>query len=177
METPRLILRELELEDQELMFEMDRDPEVHRFLGNNPITSIERIREIILFVKKQYADYGIGRWAVVEKESGNFIGWSGLKWITEETNGRSHFYDLGYRFLRSAWGKGYATESARVVMQYGFDVLKVDALFATADPGNKASLNVLDKLGFIQEGLFQYDGEEQVWLRKGREVHDSTNRS
>lgn len=150
------------------MFEMDRDPEVHRFLGNEPVKSVERIQEIILFIQKQYADYGIGRWAVEEKSTGHFVGWSGLKWITEETNGRSHFHDLGYRFLRSAWGKGFATESARAAMLYGFDVLGIEELFASADPGNVASLHVLDKLGFVQEGRYDSDGEEQLWLRRRR---------
>lgn len=59
--------------------------------------TIDEAPKVIQFIRQQYADYGIGRWAVIEKDSGCFIGWSGLKFITEAENNRIHFYDVGYR--------------------------------------------------------------------------------
>ena len=63
--TPRLLLRELQPEDAEAFFDMDSDPEVHRYLGNQPVKDIQRIREMIASVRKQYITNGIGRWAMV----------------------------------------------------------------------------------------------------------------
>ncbi|WP_293308745.1 GNAT family N-acetyltransferase, partial [Pedobacter sp. UBA5917] len=97
-ETERLILRELLPEDAAGMFEMDGDPEVHIFLGNKPVQSIEQSKADIEFIRKQYIDNGIGRWAVIEKETNSFIGWAGLKFIKEMNNNHSNYYDLGYRF-------------------------------------------------------------------------------
>jgi len=74
VETPRTLIRELLEEDAEAMFEMDSDPQVHRYLGNEPVKNIGKIIEVIAFVRKQYSDNGIGRWAVIDKQSGKFIG-------------------------------------------------------------------------------------------------------
>src|SRR5689334_14285347 len=105
LETERLLLRELLPTDEAAMFAMDSDPEVHRYLGNKPVQKREQSRELIAFVRQQYVDNGIGRWAVVEKETGDFVGWSGLKLAPGPTNGRTNYYDLGYRFLRRYWGR------------------------------------------------------------------------
>lgn len=99
-ETERLILRELMPTDAEGMFEMDRDPEVHLYLGNRPVKSIEQSIAEIEFISAQYTENGIGRWAVIEKATGNFVGWSGLKLIRETTNNHVNYYDLGYRFSK-----------------------------------------------------------------------------
>src|SRR5918993_1172509 len=97
IETERLILREFLPSDDEGMFELDSNPEVHKYLGENPSHTIEQAREMIANIRQQYAENGIGRWAAIEKETGNFIGWSGLKFIREYENNRIHYYDVGYR--------------------------------------------------------------------------------
>ena len=76
IETERLLLRELQLSDAEGMFELDSNPNVHLFLGNRPVKNIEESIEYIHFVQKQYKDYGTGRWAVILKETNEFLGWS-----------------------------------------------------------------------------------------------------
>src|SRR5688572_22851664 len=123
--TERLILREILPSDEQGLFEMDSDPEVHRYLGNNPVKDITQIREVIAHVRGQYEKYGIGRWAAIERSSGNFIGWAGLKFITEPENGHVHFHDVGYRLARKYWGKGYATESAKAALVYAFNTMKL----------------------------------------------------
>jgi len=165
IETERLILREILPEDAEAMFEMDSDPDVHLYLGNEPVKDIEQINNVIQFIRKQYIDNGIGRWAVVLKESNEFIGWCGLKYFTEIINNHIHIYDLGYRFGKKYWGKGYATEAAKACMEYGFNNMKLKEIYAMTDSRNANSNNVLKKLGFTFVEKFDYDGDESDWFK------------
>lgn len=168
-ETERLILRELLPEDAGGMFTLDSDPEVHRYLGNQPITTIEQAQAAIGFIRKQYVDEGIGRWAVIEKASGQFIGWAGLKLVRRETNRHTNFYDVGYRFIRSAWGKGYASEAAKVSVDYAFQHFDIDTLYGMADLENLASNKVLKKSGLRQTAIFDFEGIPHSW----HELHRS----
>jgi ribosomal-protein-alanine N-acetyltransferase len=163
IETERLYLRELLAEDALSMFTMDSDPEVHRYLGNKPLASLMQSQEQITFIQRQYRENGIGRWAVIDKQTGNFVGWSGLKLITESLNQQTNFYELGYRFLRQYWGRGYATEAARASLHYGFNTLGLTAVYSMADVQNQASNKVLLKLGFTYISQFDSLGEAHNW--------------
>ncbi|WP_433813330.1 GNAT family N-acetyltransferase [Flavobacterium johnsoniae] len=163
IETERLLLRELLLSDVDGMFELDSNPNVHLFVGNNPVKNIEQSVEYIHFVQKQYKDFGTGRWAVILKETNEFLGWSGIKFITDEINGHTNFYEIGYRFIEKHWGKGYATEAGKAFVNYAFNEMKVDALYAYADAGNENSRKILEKLGLRYVNSFEYEGEIEVW--------------
>lgn len=163
IETERLILRELLLSDAEGMFELDSNPNVHLFLGNKPVTVIEQSVDIIKNIQQQYKEFGIGRWAVILKETGAFIGWSGIKFITTEINNNKNFYEIGYRFIEKHWGKGYATEAGKAFVDYAFNEMKVEALYAYADAGNESSRKILEKLGFHFVNSFVFDEELEVW--------------
>lgn len=67
LETNRFILRDIEFNDANDIFELDSDPEVHKFLGKKPIKTIDEAEAIIDYIRKQYYDYGIGRWAIINK--------------------------------------------------------------------------------------------------------------
>ena len=84
LETDRLILRDLKETDVEGMFALDSDKKVHQYLGNNPIKTKLEAEKNIQFILNQYKELGIGRFACIEKSSGEFIGWSGLKLNTGE---------------------------------------------------------------------------------------------
>ncbi|MGI9546024.1 MAG: GNAT family N-acetyltransferase [Flavobacteriaceae bacterium] len=161
-ETDRLILREIEETDIEGMFALDSDPEVHIFLGNNPVKSRDESKMIIDEIRNQYRDFGIGRWAVIDKQNGEFVGWSGLK-FERTVRVEFDYYDLGYRLRKAYWGKGIATETSRLALAYGFGEMKLEEICGAAAPANTASNNVLQKAGlrFIQN--FEYDGETQNW--------------
>jgi RimJ/RimL family protein N-acetyltransferase len=163
-ETPRLLLRELLPTDDAGMFELDADPEVHRFLGNRPLQTLAQSQKTIAFVRQQYVDNGIGRWAVVQKGTGEFLGWAGLKLVREPINGHVDFYDVGYRFIRRHWGQGFATEAARASVAYGFDVLRQPVLYGMADMQNLASRAVLAKVGLRHAGEFVHEGVPTAWL-------------
>ena len=87
IETDRLYLRELLDTDDMGIFNLDADPEVHKFLGNNPIKTVQQAKEIIKFIRQQYIDNGVGRLAIIEKHTDNFVGWGGFKLITEQVTG------------------------------------------------------------------------------------------
>lgn len=169
-ETNRLILREILPSDAEGLFEMDSDPLVHTYLGNKPVTHMQQVMDVIDFIRKQYKENGIGRWAMIEKSTNHFVGWAGLKFVQEETNHKSNYYDLGYRLLRKHWGKGFATEAAIASLNYGFQQLGLQEIFAAAHLENKASDRILRKVGFEPDGVFEYDTEIHTWYRVDR-VH------
>lgn len=164
IETDRLILRELDFTDENDLFEMDSDPDVHLYIENKPVKSIHEIQQAIKTLKKEYEDNGIARWAVVDKLTNECVGWSGLKYFKEQLNNHNHFYELGYRFKKKHWGKGYATESSSAVLNYGFENLKMNEIFAITDPKNNNSKNVLKKLGFEYKETFDYDGDPTDWF-------------
>ncbi len=147
IETHRLILREFRDGDEQGIFRLDSNPIVHTYLGNRPISTLEQAKAVVGLVKQQYVELGIGRWAVIEKSTQEFIGWSGIKHVIQPEHGTETYYDIGYRFIPEAWGKGYATESALEGLQYGFETLNVPLIIGTAHVENKASRRVLEKIG------------------------------
>ena len=163
-ETDRIILRELSLEDAPLMFKMDSDPEVHKYLGNKPFQHISESEDNIRFIRDQYVENGIGRWAVVDKESKEFVGWGGLKFITTAINDRNHFYEVGYRFLKEHWGKGYATESAKASLKYAFEEMNLEIVYAMAHGENAGSRHALQKSGLKITGHFDHEGIKCDWF-------------
>lgn len=163
IETERLILREIQSADIEGMLELDSDPEVHRYLGDAPVTDRERIAEVINFIRQQYIDNGIGRWAVIDKTTNQFIGWAGLKFVSETINGHTDYYDLGFRIIRKFWNKGFATEASVGLLNYAFKTLNADAVYALVDCDNIASNKVLKKVGLNFKEKFNLDGIMHNW--------------
>ena len=174
IETERLILRPVLDTDVDGMFALDSDPEVHKYLGNMPITKKSEVEEYIRFLQQQYKERGIGRWAVIHKETNEFMGWSGIKYLneSEQMNGIYNVCELGYRFIPKFWGKGYATESAQAWVDYMFNEAGVKSLYAAADIPNKGSVNVLQKVGFeiTDEFVFEWKGVKSncYWLEQHR---------
>lgn len=169
IETERLILRDILPEDRDGLFELDNDPMVHKYLGGNTISKIEEADFAISFIRNQYDNNGIGRWAAIEKSTGNFIGWSGLKFITEEENNHVHFYDVGYRLIPKYWGKGYATESCKAALKYGFENMRLDQIIGTANELNLASKRVLSKCGLAYKSQFMWHDIKCDWMEIDKE--------
>ncbi|MBB1137899.1 GNAT family N-acetyltransferase [Myroides sp. WP-1] len=165
IETERLLIRELLPTDVEGMFDLDSNPEVHQYLGKQPVKSKEETLDVIDFIRQQYSDNGIARWVMVDKETNDFIGWTGFKYVTESTNNHVNYYDLGYRLRQKYWGKGIATEAAIACLNYGFNQLGFHEVFAMADCDNEGSNNILKKLGFSRIETFDLDGVPHHWYR------------
>ncbi|MDR6781848.1 ribosomal-protein-alanine N-acetyltransferase [Pedobacter africanus] len=168
-ETDRILLREIVLEDAAAMFEMEADPEVHRYLGSAPARTIADAIDSINFIRQQYKELGIGRWAIVDKTTNEFAGWGGLKFRTDRVNGYTNYYDVGYRLLRRFWGKGLATESAKASLKYAFEQLNVEAVYAMANVENKGSINALLKSGLKITDRITHEGILCDWFEIKRE--------
>jgi RimJ/RimL family protein N-acetyltransferase len=162
IETKRLILRPVTEADAQDFFELDSNPEVHRFLGNKPVKTIAESESMITGILEQYKKFNLGRLAVILKDTNEFIGWSGLKY---EQNLRKEFnyYDLGYRFKQQYWGKSYATETALASLCYGFKDLKLQEINAAADIDHIASNTILKKIGMQPSGTFEYEDDLCNW--------------
>ena len=147
-QTPRLLLRQFTLADAPLVFELNSDPEILKYLHEPIIRSVEHAEEIIRTIILPQYENNLGRWAVHLKDNNEFIGWCGLKHLSENDE-----IDIGYRFKKSSWGKGYATEAARHTIDYGFHELKLPIITGRAHIENIASIKVLENIGmqFIKE--------------------------
>lgn len=154
--TTRLLIREMTPEDADNAFLLNNDPEVIRYTGDVAFESPEEARQF-LENYDHFRKYGFGRWALELLDSGEFIGWCGLKYTPELDE-----YDLGYRLLRKHWSKGYASEAGRSCLELGFGEFEMPRIVGRVMPENTASLRVLEKLGFH---FFESR------LDKGKEIH------
>ena len=161
-ESERLLFRELLPSDDIDMFEMDADPAVCKYLGVSPFKTLSETQSSIANIHQQYLDHGIGRWAVILKETGDFIGWAGIKYI-KKLNGFENNYDLGYRFIQRFWGKGYGYESAQAFVNFGFNEMKLERISAYVDVNNVASVKILQKCGLQFINQFMDEGDLCAW--------------
>ncbi|SOD11630.1 GNAT family N-acetyltransferase [Pedobacter xixiisoli] len=175
IETERFYIRPLVAEDAAGIFELDSNTNVHTYLGNHPIKTFAEAENTIRLIQKQYEDLCIGRWAIIEKSTGNFVGWTGFKLITELTNNHVNYHDLGYRLIEKYWGKGVATETAKACLKYAFETLKLEVVYGICDVDNIASKNILQKCGLQVIETFNYDKTPHYWLRVFKEEWEKQN--
>ena len=165
LETDRLILRELNSSDAEDFYRLNINPNVIKYTGNSAFQSVEEAKEFL----ENYNDYklnGYGRWAVITKEKNEFIGWCGLKFGEMENE-----TDIGFRFFEEVWNKGYATESAKACLNYGFEKLKLKRIIGRAMKENMGSIRVLEKIGLEYEQDTDFDGKSAVIYKIEKNRH------
>jgi RimJ/RimL family protein N-acetyltransferase len=146
LETERLRLRMFRDEDIDAYAAICADPDVMRYLTGEPMTRFEAWRHMAMLVG-HWTLRGYGMWAVEEKATGNVVGRIGFN----NPEGWPGF-ELGWILGRSAWGKGYATEGARVALNYAFTEMGRDHVISVIRPGNEASIKVAERLGETLEG-------------------------
>ncbi|HMN88645.1 MAG TPA: GNAT family N-acetyltransferase [Saprospiraceae bacterium] len=139
--TERLQLREFLESDAADFYALNADPEAIRYTGDSAFESVAAAAAF-LRAYNPYRTEGMGRWAVIRKSDGAYLGWCGLRYIQELGE-----VDLGYRFFREHWGQGYATESGKACIAYGFQVLALKRIVARAMKDNIASMRVMEKIG------------------------------
>ena len=153
-ETNRLWFRQFINEDKIHLFHLNSDEDVIRFTGDSAFDSVGQASDFIDNYT-HYRQYGFGRWAVILKESNEFIGWCGLKYNPEVDE-----VDLGFRLFKKHWNKGYATEAAQGCLNYGFTKLGLKRIVGRAMNENKASIAVLLKLGMRYEKQLNFNGHQ-----------------
>jgi RimJ/RimL family protein N-acetyltransferase len=154
LETERLVLRRFTMADVDDLTGLDGDPEVMRYVNGGRPTSREEIEAeflpAFLGYYQRYREFGF--WAVIERSTGEFLGWFHLRPRPGTAPGQA---ELGYRLRRSAWGKGYATEGSRALIRNGFTRSGLQLVTAEAMAANTASRRVMEKAGLTLVRAFR----------------------
>ena len=166
LETERLVLRRFTENDVDDLVELDSDADVMRFItGGRPTPRQEIENDVLPAFLSHYERFpGYGFWAAIEKSTGRFLGWFHFR---PPEAGQPDEVELGYRLRRSAWGKGYATEGSRALIQKGFAEFGVQRVVASTMVVNVASRRVMEKAGlrfvrtFHQPWPDYIEGEEE----------------
>jgi RimJ/RimL family protein N-acetyltransferase len=153
VKTKRLIIREFEFNDLEDLYLLMSDREVMKF---SPFGVLDRrkTKEMLLEFMTSYRSNALGRWALNDRESGEFVGLCGVSLI--EIDGREELA-FGYRIKKEFWGNGLATEAGLAVRDYVFKKLKIKRFIALIANDNRASLKIAEKLGmrFCRKSVFR----------------------
>ena len=151
IETDRLILREINRDDAEDIFKYLSDQNVMKYYGLEPFKSIDEAMEEIGWYQSTF-DEGSGvRWGITLKGHGKVIGSCGL------LNKVPQHYrsEIGFELSKDHWGKGIANEALAAVIHYGFEQLNLQRIQALIEPPNLSSQKLVEKNGFIKEGLLR----------------------
>jgi len=167
IETERLVLRRFVSKDSEMIYRLNRDPEVMRFMPAavreqvSPASSARMVEECIA----QYERFpGLGIWPTALKETSECIGWTCLKPLDDAEQ-----IELGYRYFPQFWGRGLCTEVSTALVRYGFQELGLDRIVGITDPRNLASRRVLEKLGFRYVKEARYYDHDVLYFVLGAE--------
>ena len=153
IETERLLLRPLREADRQAMVDIHTDPRTNRFHPDPP--DVGRASELVTGWLAHWAEHGFGYLAVTERGAAEVIGLTGVR--IREFQGEK-VLNLGYRFRPSAWGKGYAVESARAVLGWRARELPGLPVLACVSVANKPSLRVAERIGFTEYTEEDYEG-------------------
>jgi RimJ/RimL family protein N-acetyltransferase len=152
--TARLRLRPRTLDDLDANLAMDLDPEVARFIWPEPPEPLAHRAALVARIAAGWPEVG-GIWVVEWRHEPGLLGWCGLFPL----DGADEI-EIGYRYVRAAWGQGVATEAARAVLAHGFHELRLPRIVGVTDPANHASKRVLAKLGMRPIGRGRHYGRE-----------------
>jgi ribosomal-protein-alanine N-acetyltransferase len=164
IETRRLTLRQLSLDDAEFILELVNEPAFIKNIGDKRVRNMADARQYILNGPlDSYQRFGFGLYLVELKESRLPVGICGLlkREVLDDV-------DIGYAFLERFWSKGYAFESTKAVMDYAKSIIGLHRVVALISPGNERSIKVLEKLGFQFEEALRlsgYDGDSLLYAR------------
>jgi [ribosomal protein S5]-alanine N-acetyltransferase len=163
LETARTRLQVPELSDLHYLVELRTDPDVMRCIGGmgqafgtGVIQEIEEIEYQLSLTQDYYDQYGFGFFCVFEKTTHAFLGQAGLFHLSFNTS--QPLIELAYRFHQRYWGKGYATECANALIQWGLHEKGLSKIIAPVHPGNARSIGVLEKTKMSYSGTMEYKG-------------------
>jgi RimJ/RimL family protein N-acetyltransferase len=158
LETERLFMRKFTLDDLEKLIEMRLPDEVNKYLGGRILQNREAITKRLDFYIGCYEKYGFGMNAMIWKETGEIIGWSGL----QPLDGTNEI-EVGYGMIQEFWRRGIGFETATAWLNYGFNIAKLERIVAVASPENTGSWRIMEKLGMKREKTERHYGMECVF--------------
>jgi RimJ/RimL family protein N-acetyltransferase len=165
LDTARLLIRERTLADLESCLEMDRDPEVTRYITGPWRDRVAHRQFVQHRITRQYPA-GLGYWSIRERaDPDRFIGWVLL--IPDHGSGPD--VEIGWRLVRSAWGRGIASEAARALVTHAFETVRLPRVIADIAADNRASVRVAQKLGMQRVGYAESDGRRYERYRLVRD--------
>lgn len=153
LNTARCYLREITPDDALIAYELNADPQVIQYTGDEAFDDVATARQF-LTQYDHYRRYGFGRWGVIRRDDEAFLGWCGLKYTAEEDE-----FDIGFRFFRSYWNQAYATETAKACLHLGFMQFNMPIIVGRVMAANRASIRVLEKIGLQYQADFDFDGQ------------------
>jgi RimJ/RimL family protein N-acetyltransferase len=156
IETERLTLRRLTMNDLDALAAIYADAEVRKYFPEGVLTYEQTKEELEWIINVYYGQYGFGLWATMLKETNEFIGRCGL--LPWTIDGREEV-EVAYLLAKEHWGRGLGTEAARAILAYGFGELRLSRLICLIDPANEASVKVAMKIGMSLEREAEIDGE------------------
>lgn len=151
VETERLLLRKVTLDDAGDMFRYASDPEVTRYMHLEPHRTIEDSRTAIRSAIEDHENGRVRSWGVVHKEDQRLIGTAGFQWWQPDSANAN----IGYLMSRDYWGRGLMPEAVRAVLRFGFEQMKLNRIEARLNPDNVASARLLEKVGMTHEGTLR----------------------
>ena len=169
--TPRLILRQWKDEDAGPFIKMNMDKEVMRFFP--ALATAEETMALITRIKAHFTDYGYGIYAIERKDSGEFIGFTGL-WHATFKSYFTPCVEIGWRLSKDNWGHGFATEAAIACLELGFTGLGLKEIYSFTSILNKPSMNVMKKIGMKYAGEFEHPGVADGHILKAHVLYKST---
>jgi RimJ/RimL family protein N-acetyltransferase len=148
LETQRLLLRHLTMDDLDELFTLYQDPEIRKYFPEGVLNYEDTKEELEWHMHGHPEHPELGLWATIHKETGKFIGRCGL--LPWEIDGRLEV-EIAYLLDKTFWHQGLAAEAAKGILQYGFGKLNLDRLICLIDPKNIASQNVARRIGMTLE--------------------------
>lgn len=139
LQTARLRLTPVEPGERRELHALFTDPAVRQYLMDDQVVGIDWVDAVITTSQRQFDEAGYGLWAVRLPDEPSIIGVGGFVVL--------HQLQLLYALLPAYWGRGYATEASRVVIDYGFREAGLTEIVAAADVPNRASFGVMERLG------------------------------
>ncbi|WP_416308683.1 GNAT family N-acetyltransferase [Neptunicella sp. SCSIO 80796] len=156
MVTPRLVIRSISTDDAEFICRLLNEPDFIRFIGDRGVrNSVDARRYIINGPQKSYVTNGFGLWLICLAQTAEPVGMAGLI-----KRAGLEDIDIGYGFVKSARGQGYAFETAQAILNYARTELNQDKVVAIVSPDNISSIGLLNKLGFSFNRLVRLPGED-----------------
>jgi RimJ/RimL family protein N-acetyltransferase len=160
LETERMWLRRFTRDDAEVLLALDQDPLVRTYVEDGEPVTLEEARITVEHFLAYYERSEVfGFWAAVEKSTGSFLGWFHLR-PRERANTREP--ELGYRLVSGCWGKGYATEGSRALIDMGFTTSDIARVVAETMVVHTASRRVMEKAGLRLVRTFHADWPVRV---------------